>query len=51
MTPYWAAQTGKDQFEAMQLSARTGKLHCQLKGNRVLLSGQAQTYLIGEIFI
>ena len=51
MAPYWAAQTGKNQLEAMQLSSRTGKLVCQLKGDRVLLSGQARTYLIGEIFI
>lgn len=51
MTPYWSAQLEKQALEAIQLSARTGRLSCQLHGNRVWLTGQAQTYLTGEIYI
>jgi hypothetical protein len=35
----------------MQISKRGGFLKCQLSGNRVLISGQAKTYLIGDIFV
>ncbi|MCS6822517.1 MAG: PhzF family phenazine biosynthesis protein [Microscillaceae bacterium] len=48
---YWAKTLRKNNFEAKQLSARKGYLRCQLAGKRVLISGKAQTYLVGEIFI
>ncbi|MBS1502882.1 MAG: PhzF family phenazine biosynthesis protein [Bacteroidetes bacterium] len=51
LIPYWAAKLGKDQLHAYQLSARRGELWCELKGERVLMSGNAVTYLKGEIFI
>lgn len=50
-TVYWANKTGKQKFIAQQLSARRGDLVCELKGNRVLISGNAVTYLEGEIEI
>ncbi len=49
MTPFWAEKLGKTDMKAAQLSARSGKLDCRLEGNRVLISGQAQTYMFGEI--
>lgn len=49
MTPYWAAKLEKNRLEAVQLSARRGRISCNLVGSRVLLSGQAQTYMTGEI--
>ena len=51
LTPFWAHRLNQLSFDAAQLSKRGGILHCQLSGDRVLISGKAITYLIGEIFI
>ncbi|HEY4155873.1 MAG TPA: PhzF family phenazine biosynthesis protein [Puia sp.] len=51
MVPYWAARLGKSALTAVQLSKRRGYLDCALQGDRVLMSGQAFTYLAGEIYI
>jgi PhzF family phenazine biosynthesis protein len=50
LIPYWAKKLGKDKLHAYQLSARKGELWCELKGDRVLMSGKAVTYLKGEIY-
>ena len=47
--PYWAKKLGKKNLSAIQLSKRRGYLDCELAGDRVLMSGYANTYLIGEI--
>ncbi|MDO5056535.1 MAG: PhzF family phenazine biosynthesis protein [Lautropia sp.] len=49
LIPWWAGQLGKDGMMAAQLSARGGLLRCQLAGERVLIGGQAVTYLEGHI--
>ena len=49
LTPYWAQRLGKNNFEARQISARGGRLSCQLQGNRVILAGKAVTFMIAEI--
>lgn len=49
LIPYWAAKTGKNTLEALQISKRQGRLTCALKGDRVEMSGCAITYLAGEI--
>jgi PhzF family phenazine biosynthesis protein len=49
LTPYWSEKLGKKKMKARQLSKRGGKLICELKGDRVLISGRAVTYLKGEI--
>ena len=49
LTPYWAKKLEKNTLEARQLSKRIGNLECVAKGNRVLLRGNAVTYLVGEI--
>ncbi len=49
LIPYWADKLGKNKLHACQLSARGGELWCELKGERVLISGNAVTYLKGEI--
>lgn len=49
MVPYWAKVLGKETFIAKQISRRGGELECFLSGNRVILRGQAITYLRGEI--
>jgi PhzF family phenazine biosynthesis protein len=51
LTPYWTKQTGKSKLNAIQLSERRGWLECELAGDRVLISGYANTYLAGDIFI
>lgn len=51
LIPYWADRLGKENMHAYQVSARRGELWCQLKGDRVLMSGKAVTYLKGEIFV
>ncbi|MDZ7607918.1 MAG: PhzF family phenazine biosynthesis protein [Cyclobacteriaceae bacterium] len=49
LIPYWAAKTGKINLEALQISKRMGKLTCAMKGDRVDISGNAVTYMTGEI--
>jgi PhzF family phenazine biosynthesis protein len=51
MTPYWAGKLGKKTLTAQQISARKGDLVCTLAGDRVLISGKAVTYLVGNINI
>ncbi|PTQ93575.1 PhzF family phenazine biosynthesis protein [Mucilaginibacter yixingensis] len=51
LIPYWAEKLGKNQLHAYQLSARKGELWCELKGDRVLMSGKAVTYMKGEIYV
>lgn len=51
LTPYWADKLQKMELHARQLSPRGGTLNCTLKDDRVLLGGQAVTYLVGEIKI
>ena len=51
LTPYWADRLGKNQLHAYQISARKGELWCAIKGDRILISGKAVTYLKGEINI
>ena len=51
LTTYWNQKTGKEQFSALQASARTGEMICRLKGDRVLMTGNAVTVLKGEIYL
>jgi PhzF family phenazine biosynthesis protein len=49
LTPYWSRKLGRTSFTARQMSSRGGTLQVELKGDRVLLRGQAVTVLRGEI--
>jgi PhzF family phenazine biosynthesis protein len=49
LMPYWSDKLGKSKLHAKQVSSRGGKLFCELKGNRVLISGNAVTYMEGSI--
>ena len=51
LTPFWAHRLNQLSMEAYQLSARGGFLKCTLSGDRVLISGKASTYMIGEIYL
>ncbi len=49
LIPYWSERLGKESMLALQLSPRVGKLFCKSAGDRVLISGEAVTYLEGYI--
>ena len=51
LVPYWALRLGKDEFHAVQLSARGGELHCRARGERVTIAGTCVLYLTGDIHI
>jgi PhzF family phenazine biosynthesis protein len=51
LIPYWAKKLGKNTLHAYQISTRRGELWCELKGDRVLMSGKAVTYLRGTISV
>ncbi len=47
--PYWAQQFGKNTLVGYQASPRGGYVHVEMKDDRVLLRGQAVTFMKGEI--
>ena len=51
LAPYWANKLGKLKLQAKQVSRRSGEIGCQVQGDRVILFGQAVTYMVGEISI
>ncbi len=51
LAPYWSNRLNKQDFQSLQLSRRGGRFNCELRGDRVLISGKAITYLNGEITI
>jgi PhzF family phenazine biosynthesis protein len=48
LVPYWASRLGRNEFSAIQASARTGFLHCRLEGDRAVLGGQCHTVIVGQ---
>ena len=48
LVPYWAQRLGRNEFTALQASARTGVLHCRLEDERVILGGRCQTVIVGQ---
>lgn len=51
LTPYWAKRLGKSILTARQVSKRGGSIDCELKADRVILSGRAVTFMEAEIAI
>jgi PhzF family phenazine biosynthesis protein len=49
LIPYWSKRLNKNRLNARQLSSRGGELHCEDRGDRVLISGRAIEYMKGEI--
>ena len=49
LAPYWSQKLGKTSLVGHQVSTRGGVVHVALKGDRVLLSGDAVTVLKGEL--
>lgn len=52
LIPFWAAELGKTELRARQISPRGGDLWCALRdGNRVDISGYAVTYAVGQLLV
>lgn len=48
LVPFWAQRLGRNEFTALQASARGGVLHCRLQDDRVVLGGHCQTVIVGQ---
>ncbi|KAB2697990.1 PhzF family phenazine biosynthesis protein [Ochrobactrum sp. Kaboul] len=51
LVPYWASRLQRDKLTAYQASARGGWLDCELVGDRVILRGNAVTFMEATIFL
>ena len=49
LVPYWAARLHKTQLLCRQVSTRGGRLDCELKDGRVLMTGSAVTFMRGFV--
>ncbi len=49
LAPFWSSRLNKNPIRGFQASKRGGEVHCQVEGDRVLLSGTAVKYLEGSI--
>ena len=51
LIPYWSKQLNKKNMIAKQLSKRGGVIHCSHLGDRVIIGGEATTYMKGELLL
>jgi PhzF family phenazine biosynthesis protein len=51
LAPFWAERLGKTLLRTEQGGKRRGQLSCELKGDRVIISGKAVLYLQGTIYL
>lgn len=51
LVPFWAERLGRTHFTALQASKRTGILHCEHRGDRVILGGHCVTVIEGHFQI
>jgi PhzF family phenazine biosynthesis protein len=51
LIPYWSEKLGNKKLHANQLSKRGGELFCEMKNERVGISGRAVEYMRGNIQI
>jgi predicted PhzF superfamily epimerase YddE/YHI9 len=49
LAPYWSERLGRVDLVGYQASARGGRVHTQVSGERVILGGTAVTVLRGEL--
>lgn len=48
LVPYWTSRLGRQEFTALQASARGGILHCRAQGDRAVLGGHCHTVIVGQ---
>ena len=51
IVPYWSEKLNKNKLTCLQASPRGGVLECELKDNRVLMSGKCVLFLEGKIYV
>jgi PhzF family phenazine biosynthesis protein len=51
IVPYWAEKLNKKKLFCRQLSPRGGEIQCELRGDRVLMTGSCVLYMHGEIYL
>lgn len=51
LAPYWAEKLQKNKLIARQVSKRGGNVLCEVKADRVLLAGEAVTFMEAEIML
>jgi PhzF family phenazine biosynthesis protein len=51
LVPFWAERLGRSQLVAHQVSPRGGELHCEHRGDRVIMSGHCVLFLTGSIHL
>jgi predicted PhzF superfamily epimerase YddE/YHI9 len=51
LVPFWAKRLGWSELVAHQASPRGGELHCERRGDRVIMSGQCVPFLTGSTHI
>jgi PhzF family phenazine biosynthesis protein len=49
LVPFWAERLGRAKLVAHQVSPRGGELHCEHRGDRVIMSGRCTLFLTGNI--
>ncbi|WP_158939287.1 PhzF family phenazine biosynthesis protein [Burkholderia sp. S171] len=49
LAPFWSDRLGRSELVAMQVSRRSGLLHCRVQDDRVFISGRAVQFLEGTI--
>lgn len=48
LVPFWAERLGRNRFSAFQASKRGGRVDCELRGDRAILSGRCVTVIEGQ---
>jgi PhzF family phenazine biosynthesis protein len=51
LVPFWAERLGRSKLVAHQVSPRGGELHCEHRGDRVIMSGECILFLTGSIHL
>ena len=51
LVPYWAERLGKTELTARQISKRGGDVHCNIEGDRIILTGGCAFYMEGQIHL
>jgi PhzF family phenazine biosynthesis protein len=51
VVPYWSEKLHTTKLHCSQLSPRGGDLQCELKGDRVLMSGKCVLFMEGKIYL
>lgn len=51
LIPFWSSRLKKEKLNALQISDRIGILECENKKDRVIISGNAKTYSVGNLWI